>query len=93
MRIDDHDFGFVQVTLASEGIKSDQGPSCIVFDAMEMSFQKFAKGHLAALRDINQLTELVNEQIDSVGLKPLLRQRMLRGKMFPKKMNRFSDLT
>lgn len=73
MRIDDHDFGFVQVTLASEGIKSDHGPRGIMFDSMEMSFQKFAKGDLTALRDIDQLTELVNEQIDSVGLKPLLR--------------------
>ena len=78
MRIDDHDFGFVQVMLASEGIKSHHGPSCIVFDAMEMSFQELAQGDLAALRNIDQLTELVNEQIDSVGLKPLLRQRMLR---------------
>jgi hypothetical protein len=44
MRIDDHDFGFVQVMLASEGIKSDHGSRCIVFDAMEMSFQKLAQG-------------------------------------------------
>lgn len=64
--------------LASEGIKSRHGPSCIVFDAMEMSFQELAQDDLAALRNIDQLTELVNEQIDSVGLKPLLRQRMLR---------------
>ena len=67
MRIDDHNFGFAQVALASEGIKSNRGSVCIVFDAMEVSLQKFAQGDLTALRDIDQSTELFNEQIDSIA--------------------------
>ena len=93
MRIDDHNFWFAQVTLASEGIKSNRGSGCIVFDAMKVSPQKFSKGNLAALRDIDQLAELINEQIDPVSFEPLLRQRMLRGKMSLKTIDCFSDFT
>ena len=38
MRIDNYNSWFAQVTLASEGIKSDCGPGGIVFDAMKVSF-------------------------------------------------------
>jgi len=72
--IDDHNFGFVQVTLASEGIKSNRIPGRVAFDTMEVSFQKFAQGDLTALRDVDQSVEPFNEQIDSVGLKPLFGQ-------------------
>ena len=37
VRIDDHNFGFVQIALASEGIESNRGSGCIVFDAMKVS--------------------------------------------------------
>ena len=64
MRIDDHNFWFPQVTLASEGIKSNRGSGCIVFDAMKVSFQKFSQGDLTTLHDIDQLTKLIDEQVE-----------------------------
>ena len=92
VRIDDHDFGFIQVAFASEGIKPNRRSGLIVFDAVEVSFQKFAKGDLTALRDIDQSAELFNEQIDPIRSESLFGQRMARSEMFPKIMNRFADL-
>jgi hypothetical protein len=37
VRIDDHDFGFVQVAFACERIKSNRVAGGVMFDAMEMS--------------------------------------------------------
>lgn len=91
MRIDDHNFWFPQVSLTSEGIKSNRGSVGIVFDAMKISLQKFSQGDLTALRDIDQLTKLINEQVQSVSFEPLLRQRMLRGEMLTEVIDCLSD--
>ena len=90
-RIDDHNFGFMQLAFASEGIKPNHRSGLIVFDAVEVSFQKFAKGDLTALRDIDQSTELLDEQIDPIRLESLFGQRMARSEMLPKIANGFAD--
>jgi hypothetical protein len=76
VRIDDHNFGFAQIAFAREGIESNRCAAGVMLNAMEVSLQKFAQRDLPALRDIDQSTKLLDEQIDSVGLKPLLCQRM-----------------
>src|ERR1700740_2329436 len=91
MRIDDHHFGLIQIAFASERIKSDRCSAMIVFDAVEVSLQKFTKGDLTALCDVNQPAELFNEQIDAIGLESLFSQRMTGSKVLPKIINGFAN--
>ena len=76
-RIDHHYFGLKQIAFAGKRVKSNRCSAMIVFDTMEVSLQKFAKGDLATLRDVDQSAELFNEQVDAVCLEPLFSQRML----------------
>jgi hypothetical protein len=41
-----------------------------------MSFQQTPNGELAVLGDVDELTPLLDEEIQTVGLEPLVGQRM-----------------
>ena len=81
----------MQISLAGKGIKPNR-VGCVVFDAMKVRFQQIAQRDLTALRDIDQLTEFVDEEIDAVSLEALFGQRMPRRKMLLKVINPFTDL-
>lgn len=91
-RVYDDRFRFMQVAFAGERIKPNRRSGLVVVDAVEVSFEKLAKGDLTALRDIDQSAELFHEEIDPIRLEPLFSQRMARSELLLKIMNGCANL-
>jgi len=77
MWIDDHCLGLLGIALSGKGIEAHRHALGVMFNATEVSLQELPDRELAFLRNVDELAIFLNKQIQAVGLKSLLGQRVL----------------
>ena len=71
--IDDDGPGlFLEVAFPRERIESDRDALEISFDSMEVCLEDFLDGQLSFLRDVDQLTEFLDEEVESISVEFLI---------------------
>jgi len=92
MWVDDDGPGLLlEVPFPREGVESDGDAPEVPVNAMEVCLENFLDGQLSLLRDIDQLAEFLDEEIQSIGDKFLIGQGMSRRKLLREVVHRGSD--